>query len=130
MVYFHTKKIPFWVHFGAPCSGKFWYILWSFGILYGHLGKFMVTWHIFSRSGVFYKEKSGNPGGEKMQKIVSVLVEFQFFPGKFKSWEKCHLCPVQGCQMVFFQAKNPNLGPFWRALKWKWLVYFMAICNI
>jgi hypothetical protein len=33
----------------------------------------------------------------------------------------------QGCQMVYFQTKNPNLGTFWRALEWKMLVYFMAI---
>jgi hypothetical protein len=25
----------------------------------------------------------------------------------------------QGCQMVYFQTKNPNLGRFWRALDWK-----------
>jgi hypothetical protein len=36
----------------------------------------------------------------------------------------------QGCQMVCFQTKNPNLGNFWRALDWKMLIYFMAICNI
>jgi hypothetical protein len=29
----------------------------------------------------------------------------------------------QGCQMVNFQSKNPNLGQFWRALEWKMLVY-------
>jgi hypothetical protein len=33
----------------------------------------------------------------------------------------------QGCQMVCFQTKNPNLGKFWRALEWKMLVYFMVI---
>jgi hypothetical protein len=32
--------------------------------------------------------------------------------------------------MVYFQAKNPNLGKFWRALYWKMLIYFMAIWNI
>jgi hypothetical protein len=31
----------------------------------------------------------------------------------------------QGCQMVSFQTKNPNLGKFWRALEWKRLVFFM-----
>jgi hypothetical protein len=36
----------------------------------------------------------------------------------------------QGCQMVYFQAKNPNLGKFWRALEWKMLVYCMNIWNI
>jgi hypothetical protein len=36
----------------------------------------------------------------------------------------------QGCQMVCFQTKNPNLGKFWSALEWKMLVYFMFIWNI
>jgi hypothetical protein len=36
----------------------------------------------------------------------------------------------QGCQMVYFQTKNPNLGKFWMALEWKMLVYFMTISNI
>jgi hypothetical protein len=34
------------------------------------------------------------------------------------------LCIVQGCQMVYFKTKNPNLGIFWRALE-----YFVAIWN-
>jgi hypothetical protein len=33
---------------------------------------------------------------------------------------------MQGCQMVSFLTKNPNLGKFWRALKWKRLAYLMA----
>jgi hypothetical protein len=37
---------------------------------------------------------------------------------------------MQGCQMVCFQTKNPNLGKFWRATDWKLLIYFMAIGNI
>jgi hypothetical protein len=36
----------------------------------------------------------------------------------------------QGCQMVYFQTKNPNLGKLWRALDWIMLIYFMAIWNI
>jgi hypothetical protein len=36
----------------------------------------------------------------------------------------------QGCQIVYFQNKNPNLGKFWRALEWKMLLYFMTIWNI
>jgi hypothetical protein len=30
--------------------------------------------------------------------------------------------PGQGCQMVYFQTKNPNLGEFWRASEWEMLV--------
>jgi hypothetical protein len=37
---------------------------------------------------------------------------------------------LQGCQMVCFQTKNPNLGKFWKALLWKILVYFMTISSI
>jgi hypothetical protein len=40
---------------------------------------------------------------------------------------------IYGCQMVYFQTKNPNLGKFWRVLLWKVSVfcftYFMAIIS-
>jgi hypothetical protein len=39
-------------------------------------------------------------------------------------------CLPQGCQMVSFQTKNPNLGKFWMTLDWKMLIYFRAIWNI
>jgi hypothetical protein len=32
----------------------------------------------------------------------------------------------QGCQMVYFQTINPNLGKFWSALQCKMLVNFMV----
>jgi hypothetical protein len=32
---------------------------------------------------------------------------------------------MRGCQMVYFQTKNPNLGKLWKALEWEMLVYFM-----
>jgi hypothetical protein len=38
--------------------------------------------------------------------------------------------PARGCQMVYFQTKNPNFGKFLRALEWKMLIYFMTIWNI
>jgi hypothetical protein len=37
---------------------------------------------------------------------------------------------AQGCQMAYFQNKNPSLGKFWRFLQWKMLVYYMAIWSI
>jgi hypothetical protein len=33
----------------------------------------------------------------------------------------------QGCQMAYFQTRNPYFGKFWRGLQWKTLVYFMAV---
>jgi hypothetical protein len=37
---------------------------------------------------------------------------------------------LQGCQMVYFQTKNPYMGKLWRALKWVRLVYSFAIWNL
>jgi hypothetical protein len=34
-----------------------------------------------------------------------------------------HCDNEQGCQMVYFQTKNPTLGKFWRALEGKMLKY-------
>jgi hypothetical protein len=39
----------------------FWSILQLFGIFCDHLVNFLVIWYIFSRIGMFYQEKSGNP---------------------------------------------------------------------
>jgi hypothetical protein len=36
----------------------------------------------------------------------------------------------QGCQMAYFQTKNPDLGKFWRLLQRKMLVYYMAVWSI
>jgi hypothetical protein len=44
-------------------------------------------------------------------------------PSVFQSFSKS-LSP-QGCQMVCFQTKNPNLGKFWSVLQRKMLVYFI-----
>jgi hypothetical protein len=40
------------------------------------------------------------------------------------------LAPEQGCQMVYFQTKNPTLGKFGRVLPWTMLVYFMVLWSI
>jgi hypothetical protein len=45
-------------------------------------------------------------------------------------WVKCRGAH-QGCQMVhIFSNQNPNLGKFWRVLRRKMLVYYVAIWNI
>jgi hypothetical protein len=52
---------------------------------------------------------------------------FFFFMRKMKKSREKH---EQGCQMVYFQTKSPNLGKFESALDYKMLIYFMCICNI
>jgi hypothetical protein len=54
------------------------------------------------------------------------------------AWGALKSRPTQGCQLVYFHTKNPNLGIFWRALEWNLLVYvfydhweyFASIWNI
>jgi hypothetical protein len=47
--YIFKLKIPIWVNIGGPWNGKGWYILWPFGICYGHLfgilcGHLVIYW--------------------------------------------------------------------------------------
>jgi hypothetical protein len=46
------------------------------------------------------------------------------------TWVYLTLSPLQGCQMVYFQTKNPNFGKFLRVWQWKMLLYFMDIWTI
>jgi hypothetical protein len=68
MVYFQTKHTNFGNIFKGLSMddvGIFnghWYILRPFDILDGHLVYFVVIWYIFTRFGMLYQEKSGNPG--------------------------------------------------------------------
>jgi hypothetical protein len=44
-----------------------------------------------------------------------------------------HCCKMPahlGCQMAYFENKNPDLGKFCRVVRWKMLVYFVAIRSI
>jgi hypothetical protein len=38
--------------------------------------------------------------------------------------------PQQGCQMVYFQTKNSNLGILFKALEWNIFVHYMTIWSI
>jgi hypothetical protein len=37
---------------------------------------------------------------------------------------------IRDSRWYIFKLNNPNLGTFWRTLKWKILVYFLGISNI
>jgi hypothetical protein len=45
----HTfkPKIQIWENFGGTCNGRFWYILWPFGLFYGHLVYFVADWYTY-----------------------------------------------------------------------------------
>jgi hypothetical protein len=64
---FFKPKIPIWVNFGGPLNGKCWYILLPFRIFNGHLVCIVCGhWFYFSHLVCLDKEKSGNPGQERM----------------------------------------------------------------
>jgi hypothetical protein len=62
----------------------------------------------------------------------------EFFPSddlrsdrsKFTETDQQLLQFSQGCQMVYFQTKNPNVGKFGRFLQWKMLEHFMTMWSI
>jgi hypothetical protein len=52
--YIFKPKIKIWINFGGSCNPRSWYILWTFGIFYGHLVYFMDIWYILWTFGIFY----------------------------------------------------------------------------
>jgi hypothetical protein len=55
---FSNQKSKIWLKFGGSCTGRCWFILWTLGIVRGNLV-------YFSRFGILYEEKSGNPAGDQ-----------------------------------------------------------------
>jgi hypothetical protein len=83
------------------------------------------------------KNGLGNVLGDFFQTHLVTLSKKTHFLGvnvthKMNGWFRRLWRPMsnQGCQMVYFQTKNPHLGKFWRAFKWKKLEYSMTIWNI
>jgi hypothetical protein len=44
-IYFRPK-ITIWVNCRWSCNGRCWYVLWPFGLFYGHLVHFWLFWYI------------------------------------------------------------------------------------
>jgi hypothetical protein len=57
--------------------------------------------------------------------LIFWLYSFHFFV-RLKSFQTS----PPGLPDGIFQTKNPNLGKFWKGLKWKMLGYFMASGNL
>jgi hypothetical protein len=93
--------------------------------------------------------KNNNKNKIRPPPFPSPFLQSHFFPESFYS-EQCSVMqcnvdcvslllhyPFQGCQMVYFQTRNHNLGKFWRVLQWyilwpfgqfsKFLEYFIAL---
>jgi hypothetical protein len=47
-----TPKILIWVNFGGSCNRRCTYILWPFGLFYGHLVCFVAIWYTFWPFGI------------------------------------------------------------------------------
>jgi hypothetical protein len=94
----------------------------------------------FTQIGIFWLENmpSGNPAehnvcgasfvGHRLRSFFKLWISLELQQQQqsvltrlFHEFITCTRS-VQGCQVVCFQAKNPNLGKFWRAFEWKMLV--------
>jgi hypothetical protein len=103
-----------------------------------------IDWHVDAARSVvaFYVAistycKFVSKIGSYVRLLFPFLLVFQlnlalFFSGEFTSESLYTLMTTlrQGCQMVYFQTKHPNLGNFLKGLHWKRLVYFMCIWSI
>jgi hypothetical protein len=98
MVYFQTKN---------PNLGKFWrelqwnmlvyfmdiwFILWPLGLFHSNWVYFVVIWYIFPVYGMWYQEKSGNPGTEANRifffREMTSLTHSVFLHSLSSVWEK------------------------------------------
>jgi hypothetical protein len=76
--------------FGILYIRPFWYILWSFGILYVHFGIFyghlvyiVTIWYIFLSFGILCQEKSGNRE-KKNDSLKQISRRKKILPKSFK----------------------------------------------
>jgi hypothetical protein len=101
------------------------YSLWSFGI-------FFLFWYLWTTKNLATLAETGHciPSRENWGANLEVI-SVNHRPCRYKSLP-IFLLPtsIQGCQMVCFQTKNPNLGKLLSALDWKMLIYFMGSWNI
>jgi hypothetical protein len=55
MVHIYFKpKIPIWETFGGFSNGRYWYILWPFGLAYGHLVFLWLFGIFYGHMGTFF----------------------------------------------------------------------------
>jgi hypothetical protein len=71
--------------------------------------------------------QSGHPGFEAIAVVKVDQASCRSFMSPFFDFDAIFTVRHQGCQMVYFQTKNPNLGTFCRVLQLKMLVNFVAI---
>jgi hypothetical protein len=83
----------------------------------------------FTQIGIFgsvgFWLSSGNPGACSQIKgkflgasSIKYYVIRNCDLGKADIIDLCQTSNSQGCQMVYFQTKNPNLGKIWRVFEW------------
>jgi hypothetical protein len=105
--YVFRPKIAIRVNFGRSCSGRCWYILWTFGLFCGHLMYlvyFVVIW-FFYPFGMLYQEKSGNLDWHWNTQFVN-LTHFIAYQTNYVDVSKrpksfCGLCDtIFSCQKI------------------------------
>jgi hypothetical protein len=104
----HAKKLQFWEDLGTGNLECFiWYVLWSFGIFYGHFGTL-----IFPLLVLLCQEKSGNPAFQR--KVSST----DWFVGLLIALIKS------------FSEKSSNLGPMLKSRQSLNAMYIVAVSRV
>jgi hypothetical protein len=106
---------------------KYFWALTSSICLYIKEVRLLSILHMYKSTGDAICNVHLGPG---TQFLLHINV-FEFSPKcKMPSFQVEPRTGFQGCQMVYFWTKNPNLGTFWTALQWKMMVYFMDTWSI
>jgi hypothetical protein len=68
--------MPIWINFVGSCDGRCRYILWTFGLFYGHLVYFVAIWYnvwLFGKFWYVVPIKSGNPALRPLSLCAGVV---------------------------------------------------------
>jgi hypothetical protein len=120
---FHSKELPNFTQGGI------------FGLKLHHLATLVCSCPCPLQLKVFWAELSRCQNHEKRKTPILQKILERFLDDRATNQLKENLKitfkeTYQGCQMVYFQTKNPNLGKFWRTLEWKKVGIFMNTWNI
>jgi hypothetical protein len=108
------------------------YILWPFGIFYGHLIHLCSFWYIFPIFCIMYQEKSGNPDRKRVLGIFSLLSV---------TWTRALKCFCDAAEKIRFYATlkhstdNYFLKPkvkllyYYYISLWSWLMKLLKLMS-
>jgi hypothetical protein len=118
MVYFQAQIPKFWYILEGNAIEKCCYILWTFGLFYGHLVYFVNIWYIFHVwVPILYQEKSGNPVSKPIKSLdyrdrQRQLSEYRIFDFKVAIRQLESFVIWEGIEVIIQRNKETNNSLF------------------